>query len=83
MLNENEKWFIKAISEAERYAKGELELDCIDGDWYARDYREELGGAFPIEVSGLDVPFITRKEVEDFNIDIVKCCNECGIAYVG
>ena len=41
MLNENEKWFIKAISEAERYVKGELELDCIDGDWYARDYREE------------------------------------------
>ncbi len=83
MFNENEKLFIKAINEAKRYVNGELELNCIDGDWFARDYREELGGAFPIKANGFNVPFITEEEVENLMIDVVKCCNECDIAYVG
>lgn len=83
MLNENEKWFIKAISEAERYVKGELELDNFDGEWFAMDYREDLEGAFPIEAKQYDKPLITDKEAEEKDINIVKCCNECGILYVG
>lgn len=83
MFNENEKWFIKAISEAERYVKGELELDNFDGEWFAMDYREDLEGAFPIEAKQYDKPLITDKEAEEKDINIVKCCNECGILYVG
>lgn len=83
MLNRDEKQLVGLINEAKMYVKGELELDCIDGEWYARDYREELGGAFPIGVSKFNIPLITNKEAENFNIDIIKCCNECDIAYVG
>lgn len=84
MFNDNEKKFIDIINEAKRYVKGELELDCVDGEWYAMDYREELECAFPIEAEPYNgYPLITRKEAERNRIDIIKCCDECNISYVG
>lgn len=84
MFNDNEKKLIDIINEAKRYVKGELELDCVDGEWYAMDYREELGGAFPIEAEPYNsYPLITSKEAERNGIDIIKCCDECNISYVG
>ena len=79
MLNNHEKNFIENINEAKRYIKGELELDRIDGEWFAMDYREELECAFPIE----GFPLITDEEAERKGINIIKCCDECGIYYVG
>ena len=70
MLNNNEKKFVDAINEAMRYVKGELELDCFEGKWFAMDYREDLEGAFFIEA---------KKQ----RINVIKCCNECHISYVG
>lgn len=83
MLNNNEKKFIEVINEAKRYVKGELELDCVDGKWFAMDYRENLEGAFPIEAKQYNEPIITNEEAKEKSIDIIKCCNECGIFYVG
>ena len=82
MFNSNEKQFINAINEAKKYVKGELELDNFDGEWFAMDYREDLGGAFDIEAKQYDEPLITDKEAEEKDIDVIKCCNECGIFYV-
>lgn len=83
MFNENEKQFINVINEAKKYVKGELELDCFDGKWFAMDYREDLGGAIDIEAKQYNKPLITDEEAEKNGIDIVKCCNECDIYYVG
>lgn len=83
MFNNNEKKFIDIINEAKRYVKGELELDCFDGKWYAMDYREDLGGAIDIEAKQYNKPLITDEEAEKNDIDIIKCCNECDIYYVG
>lgn len=83
MFNSNEKKFIEKINEAKRYAKGELELDNFDGEWYAMDYREDFECAFPIEAEQYDEPLITDEEAEEKDIDIIKCCDECGIFYVG
>lgn len=82
MLNNNEKKFIEVINEAKRYVKGELELDCVDGKWFAMDYRENLECAFPIEAKQYE-PIITNEEAKEKSIDIIKCCDECGIYYVG
>ena len=62
--------------------EGEIYLYCIYGKWYARDYREDLGGAFPIETETYINPIITNDEAEDKNIDIIKCCEMCGVYYV-
>ena len=83
MLNDNEKNFVKLLEQAQRYVKGEVELDCFDGEWFIMDYREDLCGAFPIETNGFEKPIITDKEAKQKGIDIVKCCNKCGILYVG
>ena len=83
MFNDNEKKFIDMLNEAKRYVKGELELDCVDGEWYAMDYREDFEGAFPIEAEQYNEPLITDEEAEDKSIDIIKCCDECDISYVG
>ena len=83
MFNNNEKKFIDIINEAKRYVKGELELDCFDGKWYAMDYREDLGGTIDIEAKQYNKPLITDEEAEKNDIDIIKCCNECDIYYVG
>ena len=82
MFNNNEKKFINTINEAKRYVKGELELDCFDGKWFAMDYREGLEGAFSIEAKQYDKPLITDEEAEEKGIDIIKCCDECGIYHV-
>ena len=82
-MNKNEKRFVETLKEAERYVKGELELDCFDGEWFAMDYREELCSSFPIEVNGFDKPIITDKEAENRGIDIIACCEKYGILYVG
>lgn len=82
MFNDNEKKFIDIINEAKRYVKGELELDCVDGEWYAMDYRKELEGAFPIEAKQYVLPLIRNEEAKHKGIDIIKCCDECDISYV-
>ena len=82
MFNNNEKKFIDIINEAKRYVKGDLELDNFDGKWFAMDYREDLESAFDIEAEQYNKPLITDEEAEENNIDIIKCCNECGIFYV-
>ena len=82
MFNDNEKKFIDIINEAKRYVKGELELDCFDDEWYAMDYRKELEGAFLIEAKQYSLPLITNEEAERKGIDIIKCCDECCVAYV-
>ena len=83
MFNDNEKKFIDIINEAKKYVKGELELDNFDGEWFAMDYRVDLEGAFPFEAKQYGHPLITDKEAKDKGIDIVKCCDECDISYVG
>ena len=82
-FNHNERDFLEMLEEAKRYVKGELELDCVDGGWYAMDYREDFEGAFPIEAEQYNKPIITDKEAEEKHIDIIKCCDECDISYVG
>lgn len=74
---------IDIIEEAKTYVKGELELDCVDGVWIAMDYREDLGGAFPIELKGFNNRIINVSEAEASGIDVRMCCDHCGVAYVG
>lgn len=83
MFNDNEIKLIAMIEKARGYVKGEVELDCIDGEWYARDYREDLGGAIPIEAEPYRKPLITDDEADNKGVDIIKCCEMCGIYYVG
>lgn len=83
MFNENEKKFIDILKQAMRCVKGELELDNFDGEWFAMDYREDLEGAFPIEIKPYDKPIMTDEEAEEKSIDVIKCCDECDISYVG
>lgn len=84
-LNENEKLFVSKIEYAMRYCKGELELDLdIENDmWVAWDYREDLEGAFSIDVKGFNDKMISVSEAEFLSIDVRKCCDFCGISYVG
>lgn len=82
-MNKSEKLFISILEDAKKCVKGELELDCLDGNWYAMDYREDLQAAFPIEVEGFNHLLITNEEAESRQINIIECCNVCGIAYVG
>ena len=82
-FNDNEKNFINKLENAKKYVKGELELDLEAGEWYAMDYREDFESAFPIEVEPYNKPLITEEEAENKCIDIEKCCDECGISYVG
>jgi len=82
-LNDNEKKLVEKLENAKRYVKGELELNCDDGVWTALDYSAYLGGAFSIEAEGFDGKIITVSEAESLGVDVIKCCNECGIAYVG
>ena len=74
---------ISIIEDAKRYVKGELELDLVEDVWIAMDYREDLGGAFPVEVKDFNNRIITAGEAKSRNIDVRKCCDICGIAYVG
>ena len=83
MLNDNDKKFCDMLNEARRYVKSELELDCVDGKWYAMDYIEDFECAFPMEAKPYNKPIITDEEAEEKGIDIIKCCDECNIAYVG
>ena len=81
-MNKNEKFFIDLLEEAKRYCKGELELDCVDDEWYAMDYRKDFEAAMPIESKIYDLPLITVEEAERKGIDVIKCCDECDVAYV-
>lgn len=82
-FNENEKAFIERLEKAKSFVKGELELDNVDGKWFAMDYRVELEGAFFIEMKPYDKPLITDEEAEEKGIDITKCCDACDVSYVG
>ena len=82
-FNENEKAFIEKLEKAKCFVKGELELDNFDGEWFAMDYREDMEGAFPIEMKPYDKPLITYEEAEEKGINITKCCDACDVFYVG
>lgn len=82
-MNENEKVFTETLRMADRYVKGELELDNFDGEWFAMDYREELGGAFPIDVEPFNKPLITDEEAEQKGIYIEECASAVGAWLVG
>ena len=82
-LNENEKQFVSKMEYAMRYCKGELELDLEGEMWVAWDYREDLEGAFPIDVEGFDDEMISELEAKRLDIDVRKCCDYCDISYVG
>lgn len=82
-FTDNENMLIEIINEAKTFVKGELELDCIDDEWYAMDYREYHGGVFPIENEKYKSPIITNAEIESSNIDLIKCFNACYVHYVG
>lgn len=81
-FTDNEKILIDIINKARCFVTGELELDYEDGAWYAKDYREESGGVFPINEKEYQNPIIYSEEIEEFNIDIVKVCDECHVYYV-
>lgn len=83
IFNDHEKKLIDILNTAKGYVKGELELDCFDGEWFAMDYIEDREGAFPIEEWPYNRSVITAKEAKEKGIDVIKCCNECHIAYVG
>ena len=80
-FNENEKEFITKLKNIMPFVKGELELNCCNGDWYAFDYREELSAAFPME--RFNLPLISDKMAKIMNIDIVKCCDFCDVYHAG
>lgn len=75
----NEEKFIELINKARDYVKGELELELFNDEWYARDYREESGCLFSIDIDGFDKPLITVREAKVRGIDVVKCCNRCNV----
>lgn len=83
MFNDREIELIGMIENARKYVKGEVELDCINGEWYVRDYREDFEGAFLIEAEPYKKPLITDDEAKDKGVDIIKCCEMCGVYYVG
>ena len=82
-MNENEKVFTETLRMAERYVKGELELDNFDGEWFAMDYRKEFECAFPIEIAPFDKPLITDEEAEQKGIYIEECAEAVGAWIVG
>ena len=80
-MNKNEKWFMDMLEEAKRHCKGELELDCLDGEWYTMDYRADLEAA--LWMDGMyKLPLITVEEAERKGIDVIKCCDACDVSYV-
>lgn len=80
-MNENEKKFIDLLEEAKRHAKGELELDCFNDEWYALDYRADLEIAIWMD-GAYKLPLITVQEAKRKGIDVIKCCDECDVSYV-
>lgn len=82
-FNEYEKALIAAIQEAERYVKGELEMQCHDGDWFAWDYREEYEAAFSMEVNDYHTkPIISKETIKKHNVNVIKCLDYCNVYYV-
>ena len=82
--NEYEKALIEAIEEAERYCKGELELDLFDDGWYAMDYRSEYEAAFFIDENEcIKKPLISKETVQKYNVNVIKCLDYCDVSYVG
>ena len=81
--NEHEEKLIEVIEEAKKYCNGELELDNFDGEWYALDYRADLEQALSIDKAIYNIPVITDEVAQEYNIDIIKCCDYCDVSYVG
>ena len=82
--NEYEKAFINVIRQAQKYVKGELEIVNENDGWYARDYKENLGGSFIISKNGYDTkPLISNYTAKKYNVNVIKCCDLCHVYYVG
>lgn len=76
--------FEHVLLEAMLYVEGELELVLENGSWWARDYKEDLGGSFVIHRNEYDTrPLIKVKTAESWKIDVREICDRMGIAYVG
>lgn len=82
-FNDNEKSFIKILEDAKSCVKGELELDNFEGKWFAMDYREDMEGAFSIDIIPYDKPLITEEEAEEMGINVMQCCDYCNAWIVG
>lgn len=83
VFNDKELEIISRINEAKMHVSGEIELSKENGNWYARDYKEDLDGSFIINNSKYIEPLITEEEIKDYDIDVEKCCNYCDSYQVG
>lgn len=82
--NEWEKAFMKVLKETKQYVEGELEIVYENNGWYARDYKENLGGSFIITKNGYDsIPLISDSTISRYNVDVEKCCDLCDVYRVG
>lgn len=82
-FNENEMQFIALIEEAKKYVKGEVEIEYVDGEWFAMDYIEICGGAFSISTAPYNFALLTEEDAKQKNIDVEECCKYCDVYYVG
>ena len=80
--NEYEQALMNVIEEAKVYCVGELELDHFEDGWYVMDYREGFEAAFVISKYSTR-PVISDKTVRKHRVDVRRCCDKCGVAYVG
>lgn len=88
MCEEYEKELIEKINGAKKHCKGELELDLFTNDtygygWYAMDYREDLEAAVEINNKEYDKPLILAETAYRHDVDVRRCCDVCGVYYVG
>ena len=71
---------VETLSFLKKHVEGELELSLEEGQWYARDYKESLGGSFSVKHKYYSqYPVIS----EETKIDVRKCCQICDIYCVG
>ena len=59
-----------------------VSISIVDINRRVEDYRADFEAAVPIESQIYDLPLITVEEAERKGIDVIKCCDECDVAYV-
>lgn len=79
VFNEREKKLIEQIENAEVFvsSSNELEIDLIDGAWYACEYD----GSQSIPM--IENPLITEEEIERENVNIYDVFDYCYVAWCG
>ena len=83
-FNRKELQLISIINEAKSWVSYncELEVDKINGGWYAGEYDARYGFR-QFDYHQYKEPLITEDEVENYGIDMVKVFNHCHVAYCG